>query len=145
MNILDKRSDKSSEKYIQNQVINNLNLQKYVLDNLGIEQSNSIKFTKGLTYANRILPDIKISKGKEILALVECKGAKINVTDYVRVLVSYYNMNIFMKKISPKINLIFIQKILKLYIFIQMMLLRTMLLIYLILNIQSQLKFFMLI
>lgn len=84
MNILDKRSDKFSEKYIQNQVINNLNLQKYVLDNLGIEQSNSIKFTKGLTYANRILPDIKISKGKEILALVECKGAKINVTDYVR-------------------------------------------------------------
>ena len=145
MNILDKRSDKSSEKYIQNQVINNLNLQKYVLDNLGIEQSNSIKFTKGLTYANRILPDIKISKGKEILALVECKGAKINVTDYVRGIGQLLQYEFFYEKISPKINLIFIQKILKLYICIQMMLLRTMILIYLILNIQNQLKFFMLI
>jgi len=84
MNILDKRSDKNSEKYVQNQVINNSNLQKYILDNLGIEQSNSIKFTKGLSYANRILPDIKISKANEVLALIECKGAKINVTDYVR-------------------------------------------------------------
>ena len=110
MNILDKRFDKSSEKYIQNQIIKNLNLQKYVLDNLGIEQTNSVKFTKGLTYANRILPDIKISKGKEILALVECKGAKINVTDYVRGIGQLLQYEFFMKKILLKINLILFRK-----------------------------------
>jgi len=84
MSILDERTRKDSEKYVQHQVINNSSLQKYMLDNLGIEYNSSIKFTKGLSYANRILPDVKISKGNEILALVECKGAKINVTDYVR-------------------------------------------------------------
>ena len=31
-----------------------------------------------------MLPDIKILRKNEILALIECKGPKINVTDYVR-------------------------------------------------------------
>ena len=84
MNILNERAGRDTERYVQNQVINNKKLQKYMIDYLGIEYENSIKFSKGLSYANRILPDVKISKGNEILALVECKGARINVTDYVR-------------------------------------------------------------
>tara|TARA_X000000950_G_C13840124_1_gene629840 strand:+ start:361 stop:1476 length:1116 start_codon:yes stop_codon:yes gene_type:complete len=84
MGILDKRINPKSEKYIQNQVINNKSLQKYIIDSLNIKYEDSIKFSKGLTYDNRILPDIKISKGDEVLALMECKGANINVTDYVR-------------------------------------------------------------
>ena len=84
MNILNERVKKDSEEYVQIQVLNNKSLQKHMIDNLGIKYNSSIKFTKGLSYANRILPDVKISKGNEILALVECKGEKINVTDYVR-------------------------------------------------------------
>jgi hypothetical protein len=84
MSILDERTNKNSEKYVQNLVINNKNVQKYIIDNLGLKYDGSEKFTKGKTYLNRILPDVKITKNGEIVSLVECKGPNINVTDYVR-------------------------------------------------------------
>ena len=84
MNILNKRINKNSEKYVQNLVINNKKVQKYIIDNLGLQFTGREKFTKGKTYINRILPDIKIMKDGKIISLVECKGPKINVTDYVR-------------------------------------------------------------
>ena len=49
MGILDKRINPKSEKYIQNQVINNKSLQKYIIDSLNIKYEDSIKFSKGLT------------------------------------------------------------------------------------------------
>ena len=84
MSILDERTNKHSEKHVQNLVINNKNVQKYIIDNLGLKYDGSEKFTKGKTYLNRILPDVKITKNGEIISLVECKGPNINVTDYVR-------------------------------------------------------------
>ena len=84
MTILNKRINKNSEKYVQNLVINNKKVQKYIIDNLGLQFTGREKFTKGKTYINRILPDIKIMKDGKIISLVECKGPKINVTDYVR-------------------------------------------------------------
>ena len=84
MNLLYERNNEHSEKYLQQKVINNLDLQKIILEKLEIDFNTAIKFTKGKTYANRILPDVKVARGNEILALIECKGAKINVTDYVR-------------------------------------------------------------
>ena len=59
MNILNKRINKNSEKYVQNLVINNKKVQKYIIDNLGLQFTGREKFTKGKTYINRILPDIK--------------------------------------------------------------------------------------
>ena len=84
MNLLYERNNEHSEKYLQQKVINNLDLQKIILEKLEIDFNTAIKFTKGKTYANRILPDVKVARGNEILALIECKGAKIKVTDYVR-------------------------------------------------------------
>ena len=57
---------------------------KYVIDNLGLKYDGTEKFEKGRKYLNNIIPDFKITKNNEIIALVECKGANINVTDYVR-------------------------------------------------------------
>ena len=84
MSILDKRIDAKSEKYLQNKVINDKTIQRYIIDNLGLTYDEEIKFLKGKPYLNRIYPDIKIIRKDEILSLVECKGSNINVTDYVR-------------------------------------------------------------
>ena len=56
MNTLNNRNDTKSEKYLQNQVINNRNIQKYIIDNLGFDFDESIEFKKGKTYLNKILP-----------------------------------------------------------------------------------------
>ncbi len=84
MNILDERIKPDSEKYIQNLIINRRDVQEHIIERLDLEYDKSIKFTKGLSYDNKMLPDIKILRKNEILALIECKGPKINVTDYVR-------------------------------------------------------------
>ena len=54
MNILNKRINKNSEKYVQNLVINNKKVQKYIIDNLGLQFTGREKFTKGKSYINRI-------------------------------------------------------------------------------------------
>ena len=95
MNILQDRTNKDSEKYLQNLVINNKEIQKYIIDNLGFKYHGDEKFTKGKPYINRILPDIKISKNNTILALVECKSSNINVTDYVRGIGQLYQYEYF--------------------------------------------------
>tara|TARA_B100000989_G_scaffold242584_1_gene189551 strand:- start:3913 stop:5034 length:1122 start_codon:yes stop_codon:yes gene_type:complete len=82
--IINDRFSKNSEKKFQNTVINNTDIQRYIVNNLEIEYSKDIKFTKCGPYFNRIYPDIKITKNEKILALIECKSANINVTDYVR-------------------------------------------------------------
>jgi hypothetical protein len=84
VNILDERIDSNSEKYVQNLIINRRDVQEHIIERLNLEYDSSIKFTKGLSYDNKMLPDIKILRKNEILALIECKGPKINVTDYVR-------------------------------------------------------------
>tara|TARA_B100000780_G_C21117443_1_gene452254 strand:- start:82 stop:1188 length:1107 start_codon:yes stop_codon:yes gene_type:complete len=84
VNILDERIKPDSEKYIQNLIINRRDVQEHIIERLDLEYDKSIKFTKGLSYDNKMLPDIKILRKNEILALIECKGPKINVTDYVR-------------------------------------------------------------
>jgi len=98
MNILEERVDKKSEKYLQNKVINDKKLQRYIVDNIGLSYDEKIEFSKCKPYINRIIPDVKIVKQKEILALVECKGAKINVTDYVRGIGQLYQYEKFAKE-----------------------------------------------
>ena len=93
--ILNSRYSENSEKSFQNLTINNKNIQKYIVDNLDIEYSNDIKFSKCGPYINRIIPDIKITKNNNILALIECKGANINVTDYVRGIGQLYQYEYF--------------------------------------------------
>jgi hypothetical protein len=82
--ILNERYGEKTEKFVQNLVSGNANVQKYIIDSLGYEYDGSEKFEKGERYLNNITPDFKISKGNKVLAIVECKGADINVTDYVR-------------------------------------------------------------
>ena len=90
MSILENRATPESEKFLQNKVINDSNVQRYIIDNLGLEYHSDIRFIKGKPHLNRIYPEIFNSlclfsstrKNNEILSLVECKGANINVTDY---------------------------------------------------------------
>ena len=84
MSILEDRVDPKSEKFLQNKVLNDRNIQRYIIDSLDFEFDENIKFSKGKPYLNRILPDVKIGLKNEILSLVEIKGSNINVTDYVR-------------------------------------------------------------
>ena len=95
MDILDKRTNPNSERYVQNLVIRNTKVQKYIIDNIGLSYTGREKFTKGKSYINRILPDIKIMKDGKIISLVECKGPNINVTDYVRGIGQLYQYEYF--------------------------------------------------
>ncbi len=78
------RHDPKSEKFVQNLVSANKSIQRYIVDSLGLEYDVDIKFHTGDRYLNNIIPDFKITKGDLILALVECKKADVNVTEYVR-------------------------------------------------------------
>ncbi len=98
MSILENRTAPESEKFLQNKVINDGNVQRYIIDNLGLEYHSDIRFIKGKPYLNRIYPDIKIIKNNEILSLVECKGANINVTDYVRGIGQLFQYEYFYEK-----------------------------------------------
>jgi len=103
MSILDERSNPNSEKYLQNKVINDKKVQRYIIDNLGLKYDKDIRFVKGKPYLNRMLPDIKIVKNNKILSLVECKGSNINVTDYVRGIGQLFQYEYFSeKKITEK-------------------------------------------
>lgn len=82
--ILNNRFSDQSEKAFTIKLINNKNIQRYVLNNLEIDYSEDIKFSKCGPYINRIYPDVKITRKNKILALIECKRGDINVTDYVR-------------------------------------------------------------
>ena len=95
---IEERHDKKSEKYVQSLVLNNEDIHKYVIDNLGLKYDGTEKFEKGRKYLNNIIPDFKITKNDEIVALVECKGANINVTDYVRGLGQLAQYESFWKK-----------------------------------------------
>ena len=98
MSILDQRSNPNSEKYLQNKVINDKKVQRYIIDNLGLKYDKDINFVKGKPYLNRIYPDIKIVKNNKILSLVECKGSNINVTDYVRGIGQLFQYEYFSEK-----------------------------------------------
>lgn len=98
MSILDSRLDPKGEKFLQNKVINDKTLQRYIIDNLGIKDDGKISFVRGKSYLNRIYPDIKITKNNEILSLVEIKGANINVTDYVRGIGQLFQYEYFSEK-----------------------------------------------
>lgn len=92
-------------------------VQKYIIDSLGFEYDSTEIFEKGLRHYNNIIPDFRITKGEQILAIVECKGPGINVTDYVRGIGQLLQYEYFYdKKYSPKVQL-YILKNLKLYIF----------------------------
>ena len=95
---IEERYDKKSEKYLQSLVLNDKNIHKYIIDNLGLKYDGSEKFEKGKKYLNNLIPDFKITKNNEIIALVECKGANINVTDYVRGLGQLAQYESFWKK-----------------------------------------------
>lgn len=98
MSILDQRLDPNSEKFLQNKVINDKTIQRYIIDNLGLKYDEKISFIKGKSYLNRIYPDVKIIKNNEILSLVEIKGSNINVTDYVRGIGQLFQYEYFSEK-----------------------------------------------
>jgi len=95
---IEERHDVRSEKYVQSLVLNDTNIHKYIIDNLGLKYDGAEKFEKGRKYLNNLIPDFKITKNNEIIALVECKGANINVTDYVRGLGQLAQYESFWKK-----------------------------------------------
>ena len=83
-NLIEKRHPLDSEAHIQNLVINNKDVQQHIISNMNLTSLTNIEFSKCKPYINRIIPDIKIVQGNKLIALMECKGSKINVTDYVR-------------------------------------------------------------
>ena len=68
--ILNNRFSDQSEKAFTIKLINNKNIQRYVLNNLEIDYSEDIKFSKCGPYINRIYPDVKINGLAETLSLV---------------------------------------------------------------------------
>lgn len=84
MNSLISRSEVDSEKFLHNLALTDIDVQKNIISSMDIDYHDGIKFSKCGPYLNRIIPDLKITSGDEILALIEVKGPKINVTDFVR-------------------------------------------------------------
>ena len=73
-----------SEAFVQELIRDNINFQKYIIDNLGHKYHGSERFVPEVKYINGITVDFKVIRDNEIIALVECKSGGINVTDYVR-------------------------------------------------------------
>ncbi|MCI7048033.1 MULTISPECIES: hypothetical protein [Helicobacter] len=71
------------EKELQDEILHNISLQKDICINLDID-FKKCKFIAEDTYINGITADFSIFEDNEVRAIVECKGGKINLTDYVR-------------------------------------------------------------
>ena len=84
MNNLINRAEVDSEKFLHNLALTNRDVQKQIISSMDVDYSDKIKFSNCSAYLNRMIPDLKITIGNEILALIEVKGPKINVTDFVR-------------------------------------------------------------
>ena len=90
------------EKDFVQLIVDNKNIQKYILDILELK---SATFYKETTYINGITSDFTLidENKKEILSIIECKRANINVTDYVRGIGQLFQYEYFFEKdILPK-------------------------------------------
>ncbi|MWV62691.1 hypothetical protein DCO58_02810 [Helicobacter saguini] len=72
-----------NEKDLQNEIQTNTSLQKDICSLLDID-FDKCKFVGEDSYINRITADFSIFENGKIKAIMECKGGKINVTDYIR-------------------------------------------------------------
>ncbi|CAI3352468.1 hypothetical protein CIRMBP1277_01034 [Enterococcus cecorum] len=90
------------EKLFQELIKNNNSIQSYILDALDLDSVNA-DFDKETKYINGITSDFTIISNSEITAIIECKRADINVTEYVRGIGQLFQYDYFYRKnITPK-------------------------------------------
>lgn len=90
------------EKLFQELIKNNNSIQSYILDALDLDSINA-DFDKETKYINGITSDFTIISNSEITAIIECKRADINVTEYVRGIGQLFQYDYFYRKnITPK-------------------------------------------
>lgn len=90
------------EKLFQELIKNNNSIQSYILDALDLDSVNA-DFDKETKYINGITSDFTIISNSEITAIIECKRADINVTEYVRGIGQLFQYDYFYRKnIAPK-------------------------------------------
>ncbi|TQR31828.1 hypothetical protein DMB92_05420 [Campylobacter sp. MIT 99-7217] len=91
-----------SEKEFQDEIQNNSSLQKDICSTLDIDYDKS-KFIREDKYINGIVADFSIFEDGKIKAIAECKGGKINITDFVRGIGQIFQYEYFAeKKLSSK-------------------------------------------
>ncbi len=94
------------EKIFQDAIFENENIKKDICACLNIKYNDS-KFIREDTYINGITADFSLLENDIVKAIIECKGGKINVTDYVRGIGQIFQYEYFAEhKLSNK-NYIF--------------------------------------
>ncbi|MCI7548840.1 MAG: hypothetical protein MSA33_00080 [Campylobacter sp.] len=94
------------EKVFQDAIFQDENIKKDICACLNIKYNDS-KFVREDTYINGITADFSLFEDNIIKAIIECKGGKINVTDYVRGIGQIFQYEYFAEhKLSNK-NYIF--------------------------------------
>jgi len=71
------------EKELHNLIINNSTIQKYILSLLNIADCNYI-FIHEDSYPNGMIADFTLKQNNKVHAIIECKGSRIGVNEYVR-------------------------------------------------------------
>lgn len=90
------------EKIFQDAIFENENIKKDICACLNIKYNDS-KFIREDTYINGITADFSLLENNIIKAIIECKGGKINVTDYVRGIGQIFQYEYFAEqKLSSK-------------------------------------------
>lgn len=94
--------DFSLEKNLQDEIYLNQNIQKDICSCLNID-FDKFEPKKEDTYINGIRADFTFFENKKVKAIVECKGGKIGVNDYVRGIGQIFQYEFFAEfKISGK-------------------------------------------
>lgn len=71
------------ESELHNLIINDIKVQKYILNLLNIADCNYV-FIHEDSYPNGMIADFTLKQNDKVHAIIECKGSRIGVNDYVR-------------------------------------------------------------
>lgn len=71
------------EHELHNLIINDAQVQKYILSLLNVPNYNYI-FIHEDSYPNGLIADFTLKQNNKVHAIIECKGSRIGVNDYVR-------------------------------------------------------------
>ena len=89
--------DFSKEADFQHFIAKDKGLQKDICKLLDID-FDKVKFEKEVAFINGICSDFSLFESDKIRAIIECKGGKINVTDYVRGIGQIFQYEYFAEK-----------------------------------------------
>ena len=71
------------ESELHNLIIDDVKVQKYILNLLNVRDSNYV-FIHEDSYPNGMIADFTLKQNDKVYAIIECKGSRIGVNDYVR-------------------------------------------------------------